>query len=155
MQLTRKILRPDDVCCIGGLVSHVCHDGDEHVLLLAELSRVEADSGSKERDAPVRQCQFPSLRNGIAKQLRNVGPHGDVRLPDREELVNKAENDRKGNTNNPGSDGGARYRRVVVVVDDGTDLGVGAVGRDEGCFDLHLVNEVFVFLRMLKDVLVP
>lgn len=41
-----------------------------------------------------------------------------------------------------------------MVVDDGPDFGVGGVVCDEGGFNLHLLDEIFVVLGLDEDVFI-
>lgn len=97
---------------------------------------------------------LPSLADRERQQLRDVGTDEDARLADAKELVDEGQEYRKQNANGPGAHGRARGRRVVLVVDDGADLGVGAVVGDQGGFELHLRDERLVLLRVVENVVV-
>lgn len=62
-----QILHPDDVVGVGRVVSHVCHDGDEHVLLLRERAGVEGVICAKESETDVWQPVFARLAHGVGQ----------------------------------------------------------------------------------------
>lgn len=97
---------------------------------------------------------LPRLAKGERNQLRHIGADGNCGLADAKELVDEGEEDAQHDANGPGAHSGARGGGVVFVVDDGADLGVGAVVGDEGGLELHLEDEGFVFFRAGEDGLI-
>lgn len=89
-----------------------------------------------------------------SKQLGNVGLNVDGGLTDTEQLVHKGQDDGEQAANSPGTDRGARHAGIILVVDNGAHLSVGAVVGDEGSLELHLVDELSVLLRVLEDIFV-
>lgn len=109
---------------------------------------------TEESEANIGKNLFPQLADGIGEELGNIGRDVDAGLADIEESIDERDGSGEEETDNPRTDCRARHGRVIVVVDDGTDLGVGGVVGDEGRFDLHLLDDLLVFLRILKDGLV-
>lgn len=151
VKVLRQNLDPDDVVRVRGIVGDVCHDGDEHVLLLGERPRVKSMAGAKEGDAVVGEPVLAGLSNRVCEQLRDVCENTNGRLANVEELVNEAEDDGEEYANGPAADGGARDGSIVLVADDGANFGVRAVVGDEGGLKLHLLDEVVVLLRVGED----
>ena len=154
VEVLGKVLRPDNVVGVGGAAGDVGHDGDEHVLLAVEGAGVEAVASAKEGETNIREDNFADLAERECQQLGDVEANGNGRHADGEELVDGTESTREDDTNNPGTDGGGGHAGIIMVVDDGTDFGVGRVVADEGGLNLHLVDDVFVLFGILQDALV-
>lgn len=63
---------------------NACHDGDEHVLLLIEPTRVEAVPDTKEREAHIRQEFLGGLANRKRQKLDDSCAKRYARLTDHE-----------------------------------------------------------------------
>ena len=61
------------------------------------------------------------------QQLGDVGANADTRVANAEELVDKTTRSDEGRADNPGTECTGRHVRVIVVVDDSADLGIGRV----------------------------
>lgn len=85
--------------------------------------------------------------------MRNVGHHTDRRLSNVKQLVNESKGQRKHKTNRPTSDSRARSIDLVSVVDNGSDFGVGTVGRNKRSLELHLADEMFVLRELVLLVI--
>lgn len=105
-------------------------------------------------ELPGRHPPLPRLSQGKCKQLRNIGADEDGGQADTEQLVDKRQEHGEEHADGPRAHGRARGGGVVLVVDDGPDLGVGAVVGDEGGLELHLRDEGLVLLRVGEDVVV-
>ena len=134
------------------------------MLLHVELSRVHAPGISESCEIPSRKDLLkkftgrvgtthdsPSVVMGRyggqnAQQLGDVGTNADTRLADTEELVDEGTGSDEDGTNDPGTECTSVNIRVIVVVNDSTDFGVGRVLDDAsdlaytGKFDLVLTT---------------
>lgn len=105
-------------------------------------------------ELPGRHPPLPRLAQRECKQLRNIRADEDSGQANTEELVDKGQEHGEQHPDGPRAHGRARRGRVVLVVDDGADLGVGAVVGDERSLKLHLCDERLVLLRVGEDVVV-
>lgn len=119
-----------------------------------ESSRIGVMRLPHDLELPGGHPPLPSLAQRERQQLRDVGADEDGGQTDAEELVDKGQEDGKEHADGPGAHGRARGGRVVLVVDDGADLGVGAVVGDEGGLELHLRDERLVLLWVGEDVVI-
>lgn len=119
-----------------------------------ESSRVGVMRLSHDFELPGGHPPLPSLAQRERQQLRNIGADEDGGQADAEELIDKGQEDREEHADCPGAHGRARGGRVVLVVDDGADLGVRAVVGDEGGLELHLRDERLVLLWVGEDVVI-
>jgi hypothetical protein len=87
-----------------------------------------------------------------SQELGNVGGDIDRWISDAEELVDESSNTREDDTNDPNSEGERGHIHVVPVVHVRSDLGVGRVLSDEQSLELHLDNEVGVFVGFVDDL---
>lgn len=124
------------------------------MLLLIEPSGVQTVSNSKERKPNIRQEPLGGLANGEGQELDDRGPEGDARLADHEQLVDEGDEDHEAQADDPHPNGAHGHRWIIVRVDDGSDLGVRAVAREEGDLDLCLENGTGVLIWLLKVVCV-
>lgn len=150
----RQILDPDDVVGIWCVVGDVGHDGNEHVLFSGKGSWVQAVSDAHDGDADIWKPSLSGLSNWVRQQLGDVGHDSDGGLADIEKLVDKGEQGAKHQANGPTANRRGESSRVILVADDGSDFGVGAIAGDEGRLEFHLENQVLMLLGVEKDVLV-
>lgn len=69
-------------------------------------------------------------------------------------LVDESQEDREEDANGPRSDRSTWKGRVVLVVNDGSHLSIGAVIGDQSSLELHLPNQLLVLLGPLENILV-
>lgn len=100
------------------------------MLLLIESTRVEAVSDTKEREANIRQEPLGGLANREGQELDDSGTERYARLTDHEELVDEGDEDDEAHPYDPSPDGTDGHRWIIVRIDDGSNLGVGAVARE-------------------------
>lgn len=110
-------------------------------------------------DAPegetyVWEESLAGLAERIGKELRHVGLNGDGRLAYRKQLVDEGEDHDEPYANGPSPEGAAWSGLVVMIVDDGPNLGIGTIYSDQSRFELHLLNENGVLLRVLGNLIV-
>lgn len=134
------------------------------MLLHVELSRVHAPGISESGEIPSRKGllkkftgrvgtthDFPSVAMGKssgqnAQQLGNIGTNADARLANTEELVDEGTSSDEDGTNDPGTECTSVNIRVIVIVNDSADFGVGRVLDDasdlaySGKFELVLTT---------------
>ena len=67
-----------------------CHDGDHHVLLEGEPSRVETPRVAEGGELPGREDGFEEFTSRESKQLSNLGRNLDTRGTNTEVLVDKS-----------------------------------------------------------------
>lgn len=111
-------------------------------------------SDSKQRDSHVRQKPFQQLPQGIRQQLRDVRRDVNRRLTNAKEAVYESDATGKQNSQDPGSDCRAWHGRVIVGGDNASDFGVGAVGDDESCLNLHFGDLLLMFFWVRKNVII-
>lgn len=73
------------------------------------------------------QSSWGKYNGRNAQQLGNIGTNADARLANAEELVDEGTNGNEDGTNDPDTECTGGRIRVVVIVNDGTNLGVGRV----------------------------
>lgn len=100
------------------------------MLLLVEPARVKAVSHPEEREADIWQEPFRGLANRKRQQLDDGRTQGYARLADHEELVDEGNQDNEAHSDDPCPDGAYRHRTVIMRIDDGPNLGIGAVARE-------------------------
>lgn len=120
------------------------------MLFLVEPARIKAVPHTKEREPNIWQEPLRSLADREGQQLDDGRAKGYARLADHEQLVHKGDQDDEGHPNDPSPDGAHGHGWVVVRVDDGPDLGVGAVAREQGDFDLDLADGTGVLVGIVK-----
>lgn len=108
------------------------------MLFLVEWSGIEAVSNAKEREANIGKPFFGSFAHWIREELYNFRAQRDRRLPHAKELVNEGDKNDKEETNSPGTDRGDWHASIVMRIDYSANFGVGAVGSQQGNFDLSL-----------------
>ena len=127
-----QLLDDQDVHRVGREHSDVGHDGEEHVLLLVERSRVERRVVPEQPEPPRRECPREEDSDRVREQLDLVDREGERRLSDREELVDERSERTPERAEEPDAEG--RDGEVVVVHagDEGTSArdrsGVGTEG---------------------------
>ena len=65
VKVLREVLNPDDQVGVRSVVRNVGHDGDKHMLLLGEGTRVERMAHSEESNAIIGQPSFATFANWI------------------------------------------------------------------------------------------
>lgn len=86
------------------------------------------------------------------QQLSDVSTDIDWRIPHQEERVDERTDGGEDAPDDPHSDSEDGHRRIVRSFNVGSDFGIRRVlGRHDG-LHLHLVDDVHVFLRAVKDV---
>lgn len=148
IEILRQNLSPDDVVGVRGGTRGVCHDGNEHVLLFVEATGVQVDNRLGKRDTNVFLWHpfLPGLAQGEGKELGDIGVKANCGLTDTEQLIDEGKKGAEYNTNSPSTNGGHGNGRVIVVVDNSTNLSVRAVVGDEGRLELHLLDESLMLL---------
>lgn len=119
-----------------------------------ESSRVGIMRLTHDLELPGGHPPLPSLAQRERQQLRDIGADEDRGQADAEELVDKGQEDGEEHADGPGAHGRARGGRIVLVVNDGADLGIWAIVGDEGGLELHLRDERLVLLWVGEDVVV-
>lgn len=152
VELEGQDLSPDDVLSVRQTLSHSGHQGDEHMLLLVESTRVETVLNAEKSKAPVWYDLLPGLTKREGKQLGDVRSDTDGWVADREQLVDCSESNREEDANRPCTNRRARGVDIIDVIDNTTDLGVWRVVSDECSLQLHFPNKLLVFLGVLEDV---
>lgn len=97
------------------------------MLLLVEPARVEAVSDPKEGDADIWQEPLRGLANWKGQQLDDGRTQCYAGLADHEQLVDERNQNNEAHPDNPCPNGAYRHRRVIMGIDDGPNLGIGAV----------------------------
>lgn len=100
------------------------------MLLLVEPAGVEAMSDPKEREPDIWQEPLRGLANRKGQQLNDGRAQGYARLADHEQLVDEGNQNDKAHSDDPCPNSAYRHRRVIVRIDDGPNLGIGAVARE-------------------------
>lgn len=100
------------------------------MLLLVEPARVEAVSDSEKREADVWQEPLCGLANGKGQQLDDGRAQRYARLADHEQLVDKGDQNNEAHPDYPCPDCAHGHGRVIMRVDDGPNLSIGAVARE-------------------------
>lgn len=100
------------------------------MLFLVEPARVEAVSDPKEREADIRQEPLRGLANRKGQQLDDGRTQRYARLADHEQLVDEGNKNNKAHSDDPCPDRAHRHRRVIMRINDGPNLGIGAVARE-------------------------
>lgn len=139
---------------VRGMVGHIRHDGDQHVLFLVERPRVQAVTDSHEREADIREDFLEKLPNRKAQKLSHICQNSDTGLSDGEKLIDEAKHDGESETDQPGADGRNRYCGIVMIIHDSADLRIRAIIGDQGRFKLHLVNKILMLFRIVDDRIV-
>lgn len=122
------------------------------MLLFIEPSRVEAVRDTEQREANIRQEFLGGLADGEGQELDDSGAEGYARLTDHEQLIDECHEDDEAHPNDPSPDGTNGHRWIIVRIDDGSNLGVGAVAREQSDFDLGLANGASVLIWLLEMV---
>lgn len=120
------------------------------MLLLAESTRVEAVTDTKEREANIRQEPLCGLADREGQKLDDGRAEGDAGLAHHKQLIDESDQDDEAHPNDPDPDGAHGQGRVVVRIDDGSDLGIGAVGREQRDLDLGLADGAGVLGWLFK-----
>ncbi len=152
VEILGQVLHPDDEVGVRAAPTHAGHDGDEHVLLLGEGAGIQTVAGAKQGEPPVREGPSHGHADGVREQLSHVAANVDGRLADGEKLVDKGEKDGEEQADHPGPDGGRRGGGVIEVIDNGSDLGVRTVVRDQSHVDFHFLDNSLMLLRVVKDI---
>lgn len=103
---------------------------------------------------PGRHPPLPRLTQREREQLRNIRTDEDSGQANTEELVDKGQENGEQHPDGPRSHRRAWRGRVVLVVDDGADLGVGAVIGNKGGLKLHLCDKRLMLLQVGENVVV-
>lgn len=132
------------------------------MLLHVEPSRVHAPGASESGERPSRKDllkkftgregathDFPLVVMGKyngenAQQLGDVGTNADTRLANAEELVDEGTESNEEGANNPDAECTSGRLRVIVIVDDSTNLGIGRVL--DGALDLAYTGRIDLVL---------
>lgn len=120
------------------------------MLLLIEPAGVEAVPDTKEREANIRQEPLGGLADREGQQLDDGRAEGYARLADHEQLVDEGDKDDEAHSDDPCPDSTHGHGRVIMRIDDGSDLGVWTVAREQGDLDLGLVDGTGVVFWLLK-----
>jgi hypothetical protein len=150
--LHRQVLGDDNVGGVRGMETDSSHDGDEHVFLLVERSRVKGDFTAKHPDALVGQDLCHSRTGRVSQKLCDIGENNDTRLTIGEEHVDESSSKDEQGTDNIGTERRRRHVRVVSVLDNSSDLGVWRVLSHQYRLELHLTNELRVLVSNRLDV---
>ena len=126
----------------------------KHLLLLRKRTRIQAVTDTPKGETHVREKPFASLTERIGEQLCHIGLDRDGWLAYGEQLVDEGENDDEPYADGPSTEGAARGVLVVMVVNDSPNLGVGTIHCDQSRFELHLLDENGILLRMLGNLIV-
>lgn len=120
------------------------------MLLLVESTRIEAVTDTEEREANIRQEPLCGLADWEGQQLDDCRAEGDAGLAHHEQLIDEGDQDYKSHPNDPDPDGAHGQGGVIVRIDDGSDLGIGAVRREQGDLDLGLAYGTGMLAWLLK-----
>lgn len=120
------------------------------MLLLVEPARVEAVSDPKECEPNIWQEPLRGLANRKGQQLDDGRAQGYARLADHEQLVDEGNQDNEAHSDDPCPNGAHGHGRVIMRIDDGPNLSIGAVARKQGDLDLGLTDGTGVLAWLIE-----